>query len=396
MVKSLMHKWAKVLAPVSGGLIALAFLILMLIPTYGALAPLNNALDQPEYLGVASGKDLVSDVSFLPEKILQYGLTIADFGSRIPLRLVSALFAIISVLAFYCLLRQWQAKRIALLGTILFASSSWFLHQARFAGPDILYIAALPLLLLAGAWLQDKRYDRLLPLSALMVGICLYIPGLWLFIVVGCVTMYKNLREAWAEISKKQRSFMLSVFIVTIVPLLYALISSASQITHWLGLPSREAFSLRMVADNLYSLPKELFIKGPDEPIKWLTGTPVLDIFTIALVVLGTYSYFKGSHPVRSRTLAGFTLLSIVLIALGGPVTLSILIPVIYLVATNGLALLLQQWFTVFPKNPFARALGILCILVAVGVTVVYHTTRYYVAWPHATSTKRVISTLQD
>lgn len=396
MIKSLMHKWARVVAPLIGALLVLALLIVMLVPAYGTLGQLGNAFSSAHQLGVSSGKDLIRNVSFLPEKLPQYALHTSGVDDTVPFRIISALFGILAVAAFYALLKTWQTKRIALLGTLLFMTSSWFLHQSRFAEPQVLYLSALPMLLLAGTWLQDKRYDKFLPISAAMIALCLYLPGLWLFIAIGCVIVRKDLLEAWQEVDKKRRSLIIGFFSAGIAPLFFALASNVSQIPKWLGLPSRDVFSLQLIIDNLYQLPQSLFINGPDEAIKWLVGTPILDVFTIALVILGSFSYYKGAHTLQARILALFTAVSLLLIIIGGAVGLSILIPILYLVAANGLAFLLQQWFTVFPRNPFARAFGVFCILIAVSVTVFYHVNRYYVAWPHATTTKQIIRSADD
>jgi hypothetical protein len=382
-----------VLRPMVGIILAAAILVFMLVPSFASLAPLSNSLEQRDFLGIAEAQDLVHDVSFLPEKVLQFGLAETGLDERVHFRVVSALFAMLAILATYSVLRLWHTKRIALLGTLLFATSSWLLHQARYADADVLYLTAVPLLLLVGTWLHDKRFDRLLPLSALIIGVCLYLPGLWLLILVSLIAFRSQLIEALREVNKKTRTLVVTTFLLSIAPLIYALATTPAQIASWLGVPDTALLSAHNVLENFYAIPKALFVTGPDTPIQWLVGTPVFDVFTIALIALGTYAYWVGQHPIRARVLAGFGLLALVLIGVGGPVTLSLLIPLMYIVAANGLALLLQQWFTVFPRNPFARILGVTCIVIALSVTVFYQLTRYYVAWPHATSTRKVIGT---
>jgi hypothetical protein len=391
MVKKFVKKWLAVIKPLSGMMVGLLVLAALLFPPYGKLAELSSALEQPNFLGIAHANDLLTNVSFLPEKLLQFGLLKANLNNTLHLWMVSAVFGSISAITVYYLLKLWQAKRIALLGIILFVGSSWFLHQSRQAVPDGLYLLALPLLLLSGTWLQDKKYDRLLPLSSFLVAFCLYLPGLWLFVIIGALVMRSSLLEAWSEISGKLRVLVGALLVLPLAPLVYSLSTHPAQIMYWLGLPARELFSTNFIVNNLYELPKQLFVRGPNESVHWLVGTPVLDIFTTAMVVLGAFSYFKGNHPIRARVLAGFAVCSVVLIALGGPVSISLLIPLLYIVAANGVALLLQQWFTVFPRNPFARFIGIVCVVVAIGTTVFYHTTRYYIAWPHAESTQKAL-----
>ena len=49
----------------------------------------------------------------------------------------------------------------------------------------------------------------------------------------------------------------------------------------------------------------------------------------------------------------------VVLVGLGGPVGLSILVPLLYVAVATGLAYLLHEWLKVFPNNPLARGFGI-------------------------------------
>ena len=60
-----------------------------------------------------------------------------------------------------------------------------------------------------------------------------------------------------------------------------------------------------------------------------------------------------------------------------------------FLIAAGGVALMLQQWFTVFPYNPFARTVGLVLLLFALGTTSFYSLNQYFVAWPHTPETKQ-------
>jgi hypothetical protein len=64
--------------------------------------------------------------------------------------------------------------------------------------------------------------------------------------------------------------------------------------------------------------------------------------------------------------------------------------PFIFIMVAGGMALMLQQWFTVFPYNPVAKTLGAILMTLAVLVTSYYTITQYYIAWPNAPETKTV------
>jgi hypothetical protein len=67
-----------------------------------------------------------------------------------------------------------------------------------------------------------------------------------------------------------------------------------------------------------------------------------------------------------------------------------LLIPLLYVFVATGIAYLLKEWLKVFPRNPVARNFGIGLLVIAIVTSVVYNVRAYYVAWPHAATTKAV------
>lgn len=76
-------------------------------------------------------------------------------------------------------------------------------------------------------------------------------------------------------------------------------------------------------------------------------------------------------------------LIGAILIALGGSLDLSIVMPIVYLWIAAGIAYLLQQWLVVFPRNPIARGIGYGLIIIAVSLSCAYNLRAYFVAYPH-------------
>lgn len=72
-----------------------------------------------------------------------------------------------------------------------------------------------------------------------------------------------------------------------------------------------------------------------------------------------------------------------ILSGLGAGIDAIYIAPFLYIIAAAGIALLLQQWFTVFPKNPFARSVGVVLISICISASVAYNLHRYFIAWPH-------------
>jgi hypothetical protein len=88
--------------------------------------------------------------------------------------------------------------------------------------------------------------------------------------------------------------------------------------------------------------------------------------------------------------LAAFFLFGFVLVGMGGPVGLSVLVPLAFVVAAAGIAYLLHEWLKVFPRNPLARGFGVALVTVAVLVSCVYNLRAYFVAWPAVDTTQTI------
>lgn len=381
-----MAKFSGVLA----GILPIILLVLLagavMLPKLGSLVPSTTPREQPSSLHITQFESLVEDPFFLPERVLQAGLVFTHHEKGTYLRLVSVALGGISLLLLYWLLSRWHTRRVAILSVIMLATSSWFLHQSRWAEPNVLYLSAIPALLIGVILLKKKRYDRLWPLTVFVFALLLYLPGLWALIALFAAFNFVKIRKTFQYLSTPYRLVTAVAFLVTITPLIYSFWRRPWLVSSWLGLPEG-GLSIYSVFRNLYEIPKQLFVTGPDNNLLWLVGTPILDAATIALAVIGLYSYSKGLHPVRFRALIGLSSVSIALISLGGLVNLSLLIPLVYIFAANGIALLLQQWFTVFPRNPFARSIGIVIVVAIVAAACSYQLLRYYVAWPNAEAT---------
>ena len=71
------------------------------------------------------------------------------------------------------------------------------------------------------------------------------------------------------------------------------------------------------------------------------------------------------------------------LLWLGGAVTLSVLVPTLYLIVVAGIAYVLHFWLRMFPRNQLARGTGIAVVSLAVALACAYNLQQYFVAWPH-------------
>lgn len=372
-----------------GYAIGASAVVALLLYRLGTLVP---GLAQVE-LAAKSGSDKLSSIINnplnAPHKLAQFATQKLGNHGALTLRLASVLFAAGFVLLFYYIVKAWHTRRIALLTTALFASSSWFLHVARLATPDILLLGLLAALAF-GTWIQrTKRFSLTVLTGGLLVSILIYMPGFVWF--VGAAIIWQR-EKAW-ELIKNARLAAIAGFTVVVVllaPLGLALLRQPELIKQLAGLPAESLPSIHDIALNTARIPLQLVLRGPNNPILWLGRLPLLDIFSLTMASLGCYAYYFRRKLDRTKTIAGCAVVGMVLIAIGGQNKMPVLMPLVYLLAAGGISLMLQRWFTVFPRNPLARTIGVILISLAVAASSYYHLNHYFVAWPQSPKTKSV------
>lgn len=364
-------------------LVAFVYLI-----NINSVPPISSASEQAAAIAADSGRSLLNDVTFLPQRAIDYVFFKLISDNPVFYRVVSALITLAAISTFLLLIKHWISLRMAVLSTALFASSTWVLFDARASQPDAMLLLALPLLLLAGAMQKIKEYDALLPLTSFAVATMLYIPGFWVFVLTGTTLVYRDLLEAWQELSAKLRALWVGGFIVPLLPLIYGL-TRPGVFKNWFGIP--DGLSLSGFFENLRQLPEQLAISGLSNPGLWLPGTPILDAVTLVFLALGIlYVTRDKRYPIRRYVLGVSGIIGILLIGLVGPLYISLLLPIIYIFAAFGLTFLVDQWFHIFPKNPMARSFGLIAVSILVVFTCSYHIVRYHHAWPRAPETSEV------
>lgn len=311
----------------------------------------------------------------------------ADHGQTLT-RLPNAFFGGLAVLSFGVLVWLWHGTRTALLTTALFATSAWTLHVGRYASSDVLYLWAIPSLLLIQVLLHRYGDKPFVWYGCLLLwGLLLYIPGMiWLMLAQAFCQRGLIRKTLGLYSSFNQR--LLSVLVVFIwLPLLILNIFRHSQLLVWLGLPI-DSPGIMQLLKQIAAVPLHLFIRGPQYPDLWLDKVPILDVFTLVTCFIGMYFYAKNWQATRSQTLLLLSAASLLLVGLGGAVSLSALVALAYIFVAAGIAYLLTDWLKVFPLNPLARALGILLVTVAVVLSCAYNLRSYFIAWPHNDATR--------
>jgi hypothetical protein len=362
----------------------------LLLYRLGTLVP---GFSQPELAARASassGKLIVHNPMYLPHKLVQYVFILLGRNGAFWMRLPSALFAVVIIVGFYRIIRTWYSVRVAMLATFLFLSSAWFLHYGRLGTPQILLGSSIGLLWMGIRLRANQPRTSTIIISSAIVVTCLYIPGLIWFIVPLLIWQRKKILQEVSRLSAPIIALVILASIVAVGPLIYAFVRDVSLIRVWLALP--DSINILRFLSNLWHIPVWLAIRGPNNPNYWLGHVPFLDIFSVVMLILGIY---YASHYLlldRVRTIIGMLLIGVFLTVLNGPWMLFVIAPVIFVVIASGIALLLQQWFTVFPRNHLARWLGIGMVTGIVLLASVYNVRHYFVAWARSPETHQTFN----
>ena len=334
---------------------------------------------------------ILNDPINAPFKLVVYGLIKIRPHSIMVVRLASALFGALTIGLFFFIVRSWHSSRIAWLASLLLATSTWFLHTARTGTPDVLLFGLLILMAL-GLLMQRTRHRRLLvAIMAFSVAVAFYVPGIVWFLLFTAVWQRRVIRDSLYKIPRLVAAGSLAGFLLILAPLAWAASRNWHLIFAVFGLPEQLPKWLPVVK-NLLDVPLNLFVRGPYLPGFWVGRTPVLDVFGTVLFVFGVYAYWQHRRLARFASLLSIFLLTDILVALGGPVTLSLLLPFVYLVIATGLAFLLGEWLSVFPRNPLARGFGLAIVTLAVLLSCTYQLDRYFIAWPRQPATKQAFA----
>jgi len=369
-----------------------SFAILFLVGLYNLESITNGNLSNQEVVALknaASGKDILADPLNLPFKLGQYALMSLGNTSVFFARSVTVVFGFIMIVLFYALARHWFSPRIAWISTLMFATSSMYLNYSRLAVPDILTPLALCGLMASAWWLNTTKHIRTALLGCtFIIASAIYIPGIIWFVALVLFVQRKHIISFTKRLPAYSTIGFIFLGILLLSPLLRAIILQPKVGLAWLALP--ETFNFATILRDLIYVPLSLTVRSLSNPVFNLGRLPYIDILTLCLIILGTYALTLRNGLVRTRTLIGATIISWILIGISNRISIILLLPLIFLMVASGIMLLLHQWFSVFPKNPIARTIGISLLLLVVSISIFYNTTRYFVAWANSPVTKSV------
>lgn len=352
-----------------------------------------SKIEKAYILSSSSFVGILKNPIFLPHKVLSYLFSNipVDFSlARVP----SVLLMFAMIISFYVLLNRWFTRRIALLTTLLFAASSWTLVIGRQALPTVLYLGWLPILALLYWTIAKQRNILAIMLWVFGTTLSLYVPGMLWFVVVLGICQRKRLKNVVGEIHNWQLLVSLGIFVILASPFIFRLVDDPSAAFRAVGIPTSMA-QITNFHRHMYQLMLQIFIRSDGNPVFHVGRLPYLDIASTVLFLIGIY---RLRYSLKNKVLKWSAIVAFgwVLGVGFGSVNIAILLPFIYIIIAGGISFLLVQWFSVFPKNPFARSLGTAAITALIMLISFYHLSRYFIAWPMSPKTRAAFSVADD
>jgi hypothetical protein len=315
-------------------------------------------------------------------------------NSLLAVRVVSTLFGLLTLSSFFWLVRAWHGQRAAVLGTLVFGLSAWFLHAARLGSSDVLAFGLLTLTA-CGVWFKQSGKSLPIILCMVIAAAFLYVPGMIWFVIAGVIWQWKTIDRIF-----KDHLWMVTaggvLLLAILTPLALAIHRTPQLAKVVVGLPASGWPQLFETARGILGAPLQFVWRGPLWPEHWLGRLPILDAFCMGMLFLGAYVYIKHRKLVRTQLMVVILLISCVLIGLNGGMTATIMVPFVFVLVAAGIEFILERWFTVFPRNPIAQSVGMGLVCLAVLSSCAYGYRHYFVAWPAAPETKAAFSVKQQ
>lgn len=312
----------------------------------------------------------------LPYYLLQkaslnlFGVTI--IGIKLPSLILSFITAIGAVL----LLRRWFRPNVALLATILLVTTGQFLFVSQSGAPGIMYMLWSVWLLLAATMVTNKESSYPIfwrVVFFVLVGLSLYTPlSLYLIIaIVSAALLHPHVRFVLRKMNMSSLLLLALVSLVIIAPLGYLISHRPGLALELLGKPNDWPPN---ILDNGWQLLRQ-YVDFFTPQARTLM-VPIFGFGTLALIALGAWQLIKTHYNARSYTVAAWILLLVPVLLINPTYTSITFVPFLLLMA-SGLDFLLRSWYGIFPRNPYARAVGLIPLIVLVGGLVFSAVDRY-------------------
>lgn len=356
----------------------------------GSLTPYSG--EEVAAKGASATLDaLIQNPVNLPHKLLQFGAQQLGLDGPLSLRAVSVVFALLLLGCFFVVVKWWFDRRVALLSSVALAASPMLVIAARSATPRIMLAGGLMVCVAVYLWVLAAERTLLAALLCLTVATALaaYIPGMIWVLATGIIFFLPRLLSIAARLYKLLPYGLVLLWLTLISPIAWSSYRNPDLLNELLLIPPVLLPLGEAVAEIIWT-GLGLVWRTRDNLPSTLGTLPVLGIFPLVMAVFGIASIFSQYRRRRSYVLVALVGIVIVVSGLREQFELILIIlPLLYIFVAAGIQLLLKEWFTIFPRNPFARALALMLFGLTLGVHLLYGARYSLLAWPQAPETRQ-------
>ena len=326
--------------------------------------------------GLTGAEGLLANVVSLPWLVVEW-LSIQVFGvNAMAMRLPAVIIMLLTVALLILLIRKMTRPNIAMAGGLLLVSSSFAITMARSATPVALTSLLIVALILLGYYTLNERGSMQ---RFGFIGVSL-VSGLLSYMVAGPYIVLAMLIAAVIDprarltirSHKRLAVAALLVFLITMTPLIASVFSvgiNAVMPIVSIGSPSltNTATFFGAYAGN-----------NPE-----LTGgivTPLVTAVGLLMVIVGfAYVCWEAHFSTRFYLLIMYIIVAVLAGSFQPELVYLLFVPTIIL-QTMCLSLIINQWYGLFPNNPYARVFAILPITILIGSLCLVDANRYFAA----------------
>lgn len=322
------------------------------------------------------------DIVNLPYHIIQQ-LSISIFGmNTLSITLPSFIIASLIAVGILLLLKTWFRQSAAIPSALIAVTLPQFIFTAQDGTPTLsLFIGLSLIVLLAASYVSLRRTPRFLwkLISFISIGLLMYVPlGFYLVLAILITTIvHPHARTVFKRLPRMQLMVGLIIFGIIISPIAYAIFVDYTVGLTLLGIPTTAID----VAANVNSIANQLF--GFFSLNNSTIISPIYPLPVALLIIFGVWRIITVRYMAKSYAIS-FWLLFLAPCILLNPDALPALYIIAIILMAFGINLLLNKWYGLFPKNPYARVAGVILIAVMV-LSIVFSNLNQYIYTYHYT-----------
>lgn len=325
-----------------------------------------NGISEPEMTSAVTSMHLNPNLSLdwivnAPHHLLQQ-LSINLLGlSRVSLVAPSLFFGILTIILFNMTIRRWFSRSISIISTIITSTTASFMILARGGTPDIMLAFWTVLFIFAGvSFLVNHERGFRWKILIVLAGVGLLYTPYGIYTLLACLLgglVHPHVRSRLKRVKPVRLAILIGLGLVSLIPLVIYALQQPSSLALLTGLDQlpQSIDQLRTHLANIVGL----YLDFTNSRVVDTFLTPVFNIASIALMLFGLFRLIQKHHTARSYVMLTWlatTGLVLILISQSPHIAL---MPAMFLLAF-GIKALIEEWYTLFPRNPYARFAGLL------------------------------------